>query len=352
MVLKLLGRDGNSFILDQNKNARERRDVRNGNKSDSKISGKSINMSRLGLNIDSVLFRKQSAKGRAMKLINDAWARDKKVDDNMNEISSDIDEANSDIAEFKDIISGYNERKDKLKDYYGIEDENFSKEDEELLAKDEAAAADPKITLTKEEQDRLEELKDTPLYKYRQETKGVDAAIENYEKKINNAYETVKSGNAQIRGIKLERLKYHDMVDEQKKADKINAEASKEAIGIMVGEAKDHIKEKLEEKVEEAKKSAKEKEEQEEKLNKRKEEQEEFEAKLKDGQEKSREAEKIKIEQKKNAREQSDIIKDAKDDNEGLNGLPSQIKSEIKEMLQKMKLLDEDLKGAEIDDTV
>ncbi len=352
MVLQLSGRDKNSLIIGQNENAKARSDARNGNKKDQKLNSRSINMNSLGFNQDSVLLRKQFARKRAMKLINDAWAGDKKVDFDMDEIRSDIDKANSDISEYTDIISGYKSRKDELKEYYGIEDENFSKDDEKLLEKAKTAAADPSITLTEEEQARLTELKDSPLYKYRQETKDLDAAIENYEKKIDNAYDMVRSGNAQIRGIKLERLKYHDMADARKRADDIYADASKDAIGIMIGEAKDHIEEEFEKKVEEAKENAKEKEEQEEKLNEKKEEREEFEEKLEVKREESGETEKLRAKQEKNAREQSDIIEDAEGNGEDADTLPSQIKSEIKQMLQKMKLLEEDLKGAEIDDSI
>ncbi|MCH5248686.1 MAG: hypothetical protein J1E98_02075 [Lachnospiraceae bacterium] len=312
MVLRLLGRDENSFVISHNEKAQERSEVRNGKANDAKASSKSINMSGLGFTDDSILFRKQLARKRAMKIINDAWAGDKKINQNLDEIRSDRDRANAEISEYTDYIMGYKDKKAQLKEYYGIEDE-----------------------------------------RYKQETAGLDAAISNYELKIDKAKNEVMAANSQITGIQLERLKYHDMLDAQKKADKINEDASKEAIGMLIGEAQDHIKEEFEEKVEEAKKRAEEKEEQEEKLEEKREEKEEFEAQLEIKREESREAERTRIEQEKNAREQSDIIEGARENaDDATAALPSEIKAQIKEMLQKMKLLEEDLKGAEVDDVV
>lgn len=352
MVLRLMGRDENSFIIGQNERAKERSEARNGKDNNSKLNSQSINMSSLGLNQDSVLMRKQFAKGRAMKIIHDAWSGDKKVDMDMDEIRSRIKEAKADISEYNDYIQEYKDKKEQLKEYYGIEDGDYAQEDIDLLKKKRDAANNPGITFTEEEQKRLAELEGSPLAKYQEETAGLDDGIALYEKKIDEAWEEVRSGNAQLTGMKIERLKYHEMADAQNKADKIMADASREVIGMLAGEAQDHIKEEFEEKIEEAKKEAEEKEEKEEKLEEQREEKEEFQKQLEIDREESREAEKLRLEQEKNAREQSDLIEGARSSAEDPSGLPSQVKAEIKEMLQKMKLLEEDLKGAEIDDTI
>ncbi|MCH5256639.1 MAG: hypothetical protein J1D87_05070 [Lachnospiraceae bacterium] len=353
MVLRLLGRDENSFVISHNEKAQERSEARNGKANDAKASSKSINMSGLGFTDDAVLFRKQLARKRAMKIISDAWAGDKKINQNLDDIRSDRDRANAEISEYTDYIMGYKDKKAQLKEYYGIEDENYTKEEAALLKKEAEAAENPEITLTQEEQEKLEQLKNSPLYKYKQEISGLDAAISNYELKIDKAKNEVIAANSQITGIQLERLKYYEMLKAQKKADKINEEASKEAIGMLIGEAQDHIKEEFEEKVEEAKKRAEEKEEQEEKLEEKREEKEEFKEQLEIERKESREAERTRIEQEKNAREQSDIIEGAEaNSDDATSALPSEIKAQIKEMLQKMKLLEEDLKGAEVDDVV
>ena len=351
MMLRLLGRDENSFIISQNERAKERSEARNGKNNSAKLNSQSINMSGM-FNKDSILFRKQLAKKRAMKLINDAWAGDKKIDQDLNDLRSDRDRANADISEYNGQLKEYKDKKAQLKEYYDIDNGDYTQEDIDLLKKKRNAADNPGITFTQQEQDRLAELEGSPLAKYVEETTGIDEAINNYEKKLDQAKQEVMAANSQITGIKLERLKYHDMVDAQKKADEINKNSSKEAIGMLIGEAKEHIVEEFEEKVEEAKKKAEEKAEQEEKLEEKREEKEEFEEQLKIEREESREAERTRIEQEKNAREQADIIEGARESGRDASVLPSDVKAQIKEMLQKMKLLEEDLKGAEVDDVI
>lgn len=351
MTLRLMGRDENSFVISQNENARERSEARNGKDNKAKLNSQSINMGGV-FNKDSVLFRKQLARKRAMKLINDAWGGDKKIDQDLNDLKSDRERAYADISAYNDQLIEYKDKKAQLREYYDIDNGDYTQEDLDLLKKKRSAADTPGITFTQEEQDRLTQLEGSSLAKYVEETAGIDEAIDNYENKLEKAKQEVAAANSQIRGIKIERLKYHDMLDAQKKAEEINAAASKEAIGMLAGEAQDHIKDNFEEKMEEAKERAEEKEEQEEKLEERREEKEEFEERLEIEREESREAEKNRIEQEKNAREQADLIENAKENSGDPNALPSQIKAEIKEMLQKMKLLEEDLKGAEIDDTV
>ena len=351
MVLRLLGRDENSFVISQNEKSQERSEARNGKDNKAKLNSQSINMGGM-FNNDSVLFRKQLARKRAMKIINDAWAGDKKINQDLDDIRSDRDRANAEISQYNDQLIEYKDKKAQLREYYDIDNGDYTQEDLDLLKKKRNAADTPGITFTQEEQDRLAQLEGSSLAKYVEETEGIDAAIDNYANKLEKAKQEVMAANSQITGIKLERLKYHDMLDAQKKAEEINAAASKEAIGMLAGEAQDHIKENFEEKMEEAKERAEEKEEQEEKLEEKREEREEFEERLEIEREESREAEKNRIEQEKKAREQSDIIEDTMENSGDPNALPSQIKAEIKDMLQKMKLLEEDLKGAEIDDTI
>ena len=97
----------------------------------------------------------------------------------------------------------------------------------------------------------------------------------------------MKAEYGAIRAIRQERLKDHGMVDAKKEAEEILADAGKEIIGMLAGEAQDHIDEELEEKVEDAKEKAEEKEEQEEKLEEQRAEKEEQQAQLEIKQEES-----------------------------------------------------------------
>lgn len=316
-----------------------RREARQGknNNSQPKHNG-TINMSELGSKTDTLLMRKQLAKKRAMKVVSDAWAGDKKIDSDIEDRRTHIQELRSEMIENADAVADYKARKEALKEEYGITDDSQEQKDLELMEETKAWRHDgfDKKSLTEYQQRAIE----------------LAEIIDDRQTKADDAEKVIIEENAAIRSTRIERLKYHGMVDAQKEADEINAAASKEAIGMLIGEAKDHVDETLEEQQEAAKKKAEEKEEQEEKLEEQKEEKEELQEQLELKREENKDAEEARVEQRKNAREQEDLLEAAEANYTGAESLPSQIKAEIKDMLQKMKLLDEDLKGAKVDDTI
>ncbi len=145
-----------------------------------------------------------------------------------------------------------------------------------------------------------------------------------YEKQIEEMRGEIDTENAVIRGTRLERLKKDPMVGAGKQAEKIMEAASKEIVGMLMDEAKDHIDEEMAEKTEEAEKKAEEEKEQEEKLEKLKEKKEEQE-------------------------ELTEAIADLAQDTVQLDDVKTDIQQEIKDMVTKMKLLEEDIKGAAVD---
>ena len=63
-----------------------------------------------------------------------------------------------------------------------------------------------------------------------------------------------------IKNVNLERLKTHPMVDAQKEAKKIEQSESKEVLGMLMEEGKDHVDDQIEKEKEEAKKAKEKKE--------------------------------------------------------------------------------------------
>ncbi len=66
----------------------------------------------------------------------------------------------------------------------------------------------------------------------------------------------------------------------------------------------------------------------------------------------SRAAEEARIEQQREARKQEDILTGVEKNATGTASSSSQTRIEIKQMLHKMNLLEEDLKGMEVDDSI
>ena len=161
-----------------------------------------------------------------------------------------------------------------------------------------------------------------------------------------------EAGIAAVTAIQLERLKFHEMASAQASAKKIEAGTSEDVINMLTGEAKDRISESLQEKREEAKERAEEKGKEEEKLEAQRTEKELMREQFELEQAESRETEAARIEQQKNARKQEDILMQTEKNSTGAVSTSSQTRIEIKEMLHKMNLLEEDLKGMEVDDAI
>lgn len=333
-------------MVHQNENARARREARvHGGSQKKGMKNGSINMNDLNGKMDSVLKRKQRVQARAMKVINDAWVGERKIQMGIDESKARIQEYQNIASEETDIIMGFREKKAQLMEEYGVEE--GSGEYEALLEKQQQSLEDPNVVLTDGEKERLAQLSE-----YQERAGMIDDEIQAHEMEVYKAESGIIGENAAIRSVRIENLKHHPMLDAQQEAEKIMEAASAEAIGMLTGEAQDHITEELEKKKEEAEKKAEEKEEQEEKIEERKEEKEELQEKIEIKQEENREVEEIREEQRENAREQADIIEDAQIYSTNQSNLPSKVQTEIKAMLQKMKLLEEDIKGAKVDDAL
>ncbi len=66
----------------------------------------------------------------------------------------------------------------------------------------------------------------------------------------------------------------------------------------------------------------------------------------------SRETEKANKEQERNAREEAELLKSMADAGMDVAGSGAGVKAEIKDMLNKMKLLEADIKGIEVDEEI
>ena len=156
------------------------------------------------------------------------------------------------------------------------------------------------------EEEMTEEMlaeKQQALFEYQKQLDALDTEMGNLHRAIHNTEQG--------------RLEKPAMLKAQEMADEILEAASKEIIGMAWAEAKDHIDEEQKKREELAEKAAEKKEELEEKLEKAKEDREE-------------------------AEEFTEAIKEATSMDD--------VKREINEMLDKMKLIEEDIKGAKVDE--
>ena len=135
----------------------------------------------------------------------------------------------------------------------------------------------------------------------------------------------IQGENASIRGTRLERLKHSPMVEAWDDADNVMAAVNDEIVGMAMQEGMDHVDEEAEKREEQAEEIKEEKKEKEELLEKQKEKREEEETWI----------------EELSPEEFSDLTKSSDD-----------VQKEIQDMLRKMNLLDEDLKGAAVDESM
>lgn len=298
---------------------------------------------------DVVLMRKQIAKKRAKKAIEDAWAGDRKIAEDVEARKENLQELRGEISQKTGYLMAYQEKKAKLKEEYAIDEE--SAEHKALLEKREQSLVNPEVALTQGEKDRLARIDE-----YEERVREMEQiSFEMWADKktgLRDMLSDEEAGIAAVTAIHLERLKFHDMADAQNAARKAEAAAGEDIIDMLTGEAKDHISETLDKKREEAKERVEEEGIKKEKLEAQRTEKELKQEQFELEQTENRAAEEARIEQQKNARKQEDILMNVEKSSTGTASTSSQMRIEIKEMLHKMNLLEEDLKGMEVDGSI
>lgn len=274
--------------------------------------------------IDPIAKKRQEAREKAMKIVGEAFEGERQIDDDLEARRNKIGEMHSQMSAAKDEIKQIEEKRLALRDSYGIEEGSQEEQDLKLLEKEmDANKPDSGISLSEEEKKRLTELHEQGLTEYQQRSLEMKKGESLYQKEIETAEKMIVGENAVIRQTKLERLKTHPMADANKEAEAVLAAASEEIKNMLVEEGKEHIDEKMEEEKEAAEEKAEEEKEEEEKLEKieeKKKQQEEFSEKISDMTTQVVEMEEVK----------TDVLK------------------EVQNILDKMKLLEEDIKGAAV----
>ncbi len=311
-------------------NTRTQRSQGQQEKQDKKGSSGSISAKDLNIPQDNILQKKKEAQQKALKVVTDAWNGDKKIDADVASRMEKIAALEKERGAAKKEMAAYEAEKETIRESYGVEADSEEQKDLELLLKQrQAKRPGSGVTLTEEEEERLKELDKQERTEYQSQILEMDKSKDYYRDVIEDSEKELKLEKAIVRGIALERLKKAPMVGAKKEADAILENANKEVIGMLMDEAKDYIDEEQEEKEEQAE-EIKEKEEAEEKLlEKRKGEKEE-------------------------AKERAEELADSMPLQEflELGQARSDVQKEVQDIVNNMKLVAEDIKGAMVDDAL
>ncbi len=378
-------------VINVSSAARARAQERAGGNGQGQQGRKTIFMGELNIKKDPITQRKLHAKQRALKMIGDAWDGDRKIDQSILDIRSKLSQLQNEKEENDGLIAEGEAQKEALRQQFGVALDSQEQKDLELLQKKadslrrpgevfmtveeeqrlkeikgrqpetredmellqikaDAEARGVEPALTDEEAARLKEMEGIPLTEYQKRCLEIDNYQQVYERRNDVLKDQISAYYGSIRAIKLERLKFREMEKAQDKAEDVMAAASKEVIGMLMEEATDHVDEEMEEKKEEAEDKAEEKAEEEEKIEERKKDQEELEVRVDEAHAKNEEREELRREAEERSREDAVLLGDMIDAGMGGTGGVSNAQTDVKNMLHKMRLLEEDLKGSIVDE--
>lgn len=260
--------------------------------------------------------RRKQAQKEIRKLIADTWDGDRKLDSDIEELRNKAGELKTENKELNDTIKASEAEREALKAEYGIEDGSEEQKELELLQR----ASEPIPHLSMEEWDKYSEIMARGLTDYQQRSLEKYSYEADCREKLQNNQDEIEESLGTVRATKQARLEKDPMLEAQGTAEEIAKAASKDIIGMLQKEATEHINEEYEKNLEAAKKKAEKKEEEEELKAERDEKKEELEKHIEELTEKL-----------------------------ASNSLSDEAQKEIQEMLDRLKLLDEDIKGSAVD---
>ena len=288
---------------------------------------KTINASELNLkpyNDNQIDAKRLRARKQAMKLISDAWKSADKTDKNIEDMKLDKLNKLDEITELKNKVSDLENEKEAYRVDYGVDKDSQEQKDLELLEKYQnnryGSAED---TFSKEELDRLKELQNTPLTEYQEKVLKLNSSQIHFKDEIGQKELKIACTTASIALAEIDRDKSQEMLKAQDSADQIIGAVEGEVKNLLVAEGKDNIDDKADE-------AEKKQEEQQEKIDEKRKERKEQEEII-EGQ---AEADKLEM----NASVKGNDIDHV-----------TEAQKQIVRIMKDNKMLNEDIKGIDID---
>ncbi len=388
--MQIRANENENQVIQVSSSARARAQERAGRNGQEEQKRNTIFMGDLNVKKDPITQRKQYAQQKALKMVGDAWDVDRKIDQNIQDIRDKLRQLEDEYVENLGYIAEGDAQKEQLRQQYNVAPDSQEQKDLELLQKKADYMRHPdEVTLTEEERARLKEIsgrppetkeevellqrkadaekfglevewteeeeallkemEGVPLTEYQERCLKIDGYQKIYETRNDVIKDQIAAYNGSIRATRLERLKFREMEKAQKKAEEVMEAAGKEIIGMLMEEAKDHVDEEMEETKEEAEEKAEEEASQEEKIEERKEDTAELEQRIDEAHRENEAREELRREAEERSREDAVLLGDIMEAGMGTGSL-SDVKFDVKNMLHKMKLLEEDLKGSIVDE--
>ena len=275
--------------------------------------------------------RKKMAGKQAMKLISDAFSKDIMSQEYINNLRELKAQRLDELKEINKSMADIESQKEFLMKEYGVTEDSDEMKELELLKKYQ----DNRMGIftgefTDEEIEKLKSMQGTTRSEFQARYLELNDAYNQYRKDAGQIEEEIRALSGDIELNKNELNASRDMSKAQGAAESILDAASKEAIGLMTQQAKEHVDETAEEEKEKAEKIKEKKEELQERIDKSKERSEEQKEII----EESNKADKL---------DQSISVK-----SQDASAIAKAQKS-IDKILKDNNLISDDIKGIEID---
>ena len=182
--------------------------------SDKTSNGKSIDGSALQAKFDPVAAKKEEAKKKAMKIVGDAFANERKMDDELSARRERIKALQEEKGYASGEIKRIEDKRVALRDDYAIEEDSQEEKDLKLIEKEvRSRFPGSGVQLSKDEMDAIQKIKKNGLTEYQQRSLEMLGHEAPYVDMVYEADKDIKLENQIVRETKLERLKSHTMED-------------------------------------------------------------------------------------------------------------------------------------------
>lgn len=274
--------------------------------------------------------KRKNARNQAMKLINDAWNRDDGLVKNIQDLNDD--KANQ-VVKKQELLSQMkriDDTKEALRKEYGVSKDSDEQKDLELLEKYQnnktGASYDD---FTDEEIARLKELQNQPLTEYQKRILELNGVKDGLDIETQRIDEKLMRMTISILMAETDQAASQDMINSQDAADQVLEAAEKDIMLKLINDGKETVDDKKAEAEEKA-----------DKAEEKKEESQTDDAKTKT--EKDNENI-IKGESEAEQIEQNHKIKSQSVDN------VAEVQKQIQQIMKDNNLINEDIKGIDID---
>lgn len=197
--------------------------------------------------------KRNRAKEQAADIIKSVYKNDEIIANDLRERRNRIAEIKKELSDINDEVKRIDGLKDELRESMGVEIDSEEHKELELLEK-------PYFELTKEERERVAEIRKDGLTDYQSQALEYNKAKAHFGKMASELKKEMFEQNAIVEATKRELVKNTSMIEGEKQAQIIKESASDEIIRAVVEESKKKLEEEIKEQEEKAEKIEEQKE--------------------------------------------------------------------------------------------